>query len=243
MFKVPIVVALLAVGFTTAALPQSAEEIVAANVAARGGLPAWRAVRTLRMTGQMDVGRDMQVPFTLLLERPMKMRLEFLFDGEMVVQVFDGKNGWMQRPFLGRDGYEPYGADELRAAAGQAELDGPLIDYKAKGHRVKLLGRETVQGREAYKLEVTLATGVVRHIYLDAETSLEVKVDSSRQLRGKETALETYYRDYRPVRGLLFAHSLETLIAGESKGNRMAIEQIELNPPLDAALFAPPRGK
>jgi len=91
-------------GWAFARWGMTADEIVAANVAARGGLQAWRAVRTLRMTGQMDVGREMQVPFTLLLERPAKMRLEFLFDGEMVVRVFDGKSGWVRRPWPWRAG-------------------------------------------------------------------------------------------------------------------------------------------
>lgn len=230
----------LLVASIAAAAPQRVDEIVAANVAARGGADAWRAVKTLRMSGRMDVGQGVQVPFTLELKRPRRMRLEFLFDGQMVVQVYDGKTGWKKRPFLGRDGYELYTSDELRAAAGQAELDGPLVDYKTKGHRIELLGTEDVEGRRAYKLEVTLATGAVRHLYLDAETFLEVKVDGERRLKGKQTPLATFFRDYKPVNGLLIAHKVETVIAAAPAGNGMVIDRVEVNPPLDDARFAPP---
>lgn len=218
----------------------TAEEIVARNVAARGGLEAWRAVRSLQMSGRMDVGKGMQAPFTLQLKRPRKMRLEFLFDGQMVAQAYDGKAGWKRQPYLGRGGYALMTAEELETAAGQAELDGPLIDYEAKGHRVELVGREQVQGREAFKLAVTLATGVVRHLYLDAETFLEVKVDGTRRLRGRDRKLETFFRDYKAVRGLLLPHSLETQVEGAPNPQKLVIERVELNPDVGDALFAPP---
>lgn len=220
----------------------TAEEIVSGNVAARGGLEAWRAVRTMRLSGQMDAGQGMRVPFTLQLKRPRKMRLEFLFEGQMVVQAYDGKAGWKRQPYLGKGGYALMTAEELQGAAGQAELDGPLVDYQVKGHKVERLGKEMVEGKPAYKLAVTLATGVVRHIYLDAESLLEVKVDGSRTLRGKPHRLETFFRDYRKVGGLLVAHTVETKEEGAPKPSGMTIERVELNPDLDDALFAPPPG-
>jgi hypothetical protein len=220
----------------------TAEQIAAGNVAARGGLEAWRAVRSMRMSGRMDAGKGMQVPFTLQLKRQRKMRLEFLFEGQMVVQAYDGKAGWKRQPYLGKGSYALMTAEELQGAAGQAELDGPLVDYQSKGHKLELLGRETVGGRAAYKLAVTLATGAVRHLYLDAETFLETKVDGSRKLRGKDRKLETFFRDYRPVQGLLVAHTVETKEAGAPKPSAMTIERVELNPELDDALFAPPPG-
>lgn len=218
----------------------TAEEIVARNVAARGGLEAWRKVHSMRLSGQMDVGQGMQVPFTLLLKRPRMMRLDFLFDGQMVAQAYDGKTGWKRRPYLGRGGYELMTAEEVETAAGQSELDGPLIDYEAKGHKVEVVGQETVEGREAYKLAVTLSTGVVRHLYVDAESALEVKVDGTRTMRGQDRKMETLYRDYKTVQGLLIPHTLETKVEGAPSSNELVIEGVELNPDLADALFAPP---
>jgi outer membrane lipoprotein-sorting protein len=245
MLKRAIVALVFAAGLAPAAAAQAAdgltaEEIVARNVAARGGLEAWRAIHSMRLSGRMDVGQGTLVPFTLQLKRPRKMRLEFLFEGQMVVQAFDGKVGWKQRPYLGRGGYELFTAEELRSAAGQAELDGPLIDHQAKGHKVDFVGREMVEGRQALKLAVTLASGALRHLYLDAESFLETKVDGTRKMRGEERKLETYYRDYRAVRGLLLPYTLETRVEGAPSSHQLLVEQVELNPELPDALFVPP---
>jgi len=105
---------------------------------------------------------------------------------------------------------------------------------------VELLGKETVEGRANYKLAVTLSPGVVRHLYLDAETLLETKVDGTRRLRGKDRKLETFFRDYRRVQGLLVPHTVETKVEGAPKAGAMTIERVELNPSLEDALFAPP---
>lgn len=240
------------VGFAALALAQATpaanletvastvEAIVARNVAARGGLDAWRAVRSLRMSGRMDVGQGLQAPFTLQLKRPRKMRLEFVFDGQMVVQAYDGNAGWKRQPYLGRGGFALMDAEELERAAAQAELEGPLIDYRAKGHAVELVGQEVVEDREAFKLEVNLSTGAVRHLYLDAETFLEVKVDGTRQIRGEEKTLETFFRDYKRVGGLLVPHTLETRLDGAPSSQSLLVDAVELNPKLADGLFAPP---
>lgn len=235
-----LVVGVALAGPTPAADALTADEIVARNAAARGGLEAWRAARSIRLSGRMDVGQGMQVPFTLQLKRHRKMRLEFLFDGQMVVQAYDGKAGWKRRPYLGRAAYELMSPEELQGAAGQAELDGPLIDSQAKGHAVELEGTETVEGRPAYRLAVTLTTGVVRRVYVDAETFLDVKVDGARRLRGKEYRIETFFRHYEAVDGLLVARTVETRVEGSPGPNAMRIERVEVNPALDDTLFAPP---
>jgi hypothetical protein len=237
---VPAIAAPSAVGSSLADDAESltAEEIVARNVAARGGLEAWRAVHAIRMSGLMDVGQGLQVPYTLHLQRPRKMRLDFLFDGEMVAQAYDGSVGWKRPPHRGR--YELMTPEELEAAAGQAELDGPLIDYEAKGHEVELVGREKVEGRDAFELTVTLSTGAARHLYLDAETFLEVKVDGHRTLRGQDRRMETFFRDYRRVGGLLVPHVVETRVEGVPTSQKIVIDGVELNPDLADRLFSPP---
>ena len=230
----------VALGLAATAHAQTAEQAADANVAARGGLEAWRAVQSMTMIGLMDVGKGMQVPFTLQLKRPRKMRLDFLFDGQLVMQAYDGTQGWKRQPHLGRAGVEPLSEEEMESAAGQTDLDGPLVDFRAKGHQVELLGHEEVEGRDTLKLAVTLATGTTRHLYLDAETFLEVKVDGTRRGGGKDRPMETFFRDYRPVEGLLIPHTLESRLEGAPSSHKLVIESVELNPELPDALFTPP---
>jgi len=213
------------------------------NVSARGGLDAWRAVQSLSMSGKMEAGgtSNTELPFVTEMQRPRKTRIELQFAGKTAVQVFDGVHGWKLRPYLGRNTVEPFTPEELKQAASQAELDGPLLDYVAKGNHLDLEGIEPVEGREAYKLKLTANTGDVRHVWVDAETFLEAKIsDSPRRLDGKMHAVETYYRDYRSSQGLVMPYQFETTVEGVKQTHKIKIENVVVNPKLESARFAKP---
>src|ERR1700731_597961 len=110
----------------TASTQLTAAQIAEKNVSARGGLQAWRAVKTMSMSGKMDAGgtQNVQLPFVLEKKRPRKTRLEIQFAGQTAVQTYDGVAGWKLRPFMGRKTVEPFTAEELGLAAAEAELDG-----------------------------------------------------------------------------------------------------------------------
>lgn len=271
----PLALLAASVRWTTPA-ERAAEPILERNAAARGGLAAWRAVRTMSLTGTLEAGtpRDpvklarrfqrsltqmkaearlaaahpeqaaaepqAKLPFVMELKRPRMTRLELRFRGQTAVQVFDGTRGWKVRPFLGRRDAEPFTADELRVASQQTELDGPLLDAAAKHERVYLVGTEKLDGRETYKLEVRARGGLIRHVWVDAETWLDVKVDGTRRLDGKDVAVWTRYRDFRPEDGVLVPHLLETGVEGKAGTERIFVDHVALNPRLSDDLFTRP---
>jgi len=259
----------------------SAEDIVAKNVAARGGLQAWRAVGTMTLKGKMGVGgnqraslsvpnpgarraqtdlqgvrarpaEEVQLPFVMDLARPHKSRVELEFKGQTAIQVYDGTNGWKLRPFLNRVEVEPYTAEEMKIASMQSELDGFIVDYAAKGTRIELDGIEKVENHDTYKLKLTLKSGDVTHVWVDAQTFLEAKVEGQpRRLDGTDHPVEVYYRDYRTVNGLEIPFLLETRVLPVGKNalgmrdtpvppEKAVIEKVEINPKLDAGLFSKP---
>jgi hypothetical protein len=182
-----------------------------------------------------------QLPFQMDLKRPTMTRLEIPFQGEAAVQVYDGANGWKLRPYLGRHEIEPFSQDELKSAASQQELDGPLFNFSAKGTTVDIEGGELVDGRGAYKLKLVLKSGDVRHLWIDAQTFLDVKIDSApRRIDGKSRTVVTYFRNYKPVDGLLIAHELDTGVDGMPGAQRILIEKVALNPALDPSRFSKP---
>jgi hypothetical protein len=253
---------------------KAAEPILERNAAARGGLAAWRAVKTMSMSGELEAGvpRDpvklarayrrtsaqakaearvaaaqgsaaaepVQLPFLLELERPHRTRLEVQFRGQTAVQVYDGTKGWKLRPFLGRHEVEPFRPDELKAAAQQSQLDGILLDRDPEGSRVALEGMEPVEGHEAYRLAVTTRDGEVRHVWVDAESYLEVRVDATRRVDGKPRTVWTRLGDYRRVDGLMVPHLLETSVEGIRGAEKITVAHVTLNPSLPASRFARP---
>jgi hypothetical protein len=249
--------------------------IVNKNVAARGGLQAWRAVHTISLEGTLGVGgnqrpalpvalpgkkagklpsdqrpaEEVQLPFLMEMQRPRKVRFELQFKGQTAVQVFDGTYGWKLRPYLNRREVEPYTSEELKKASMQVELDGPLVDYVAKGTMIELDGMEKVEDRDNYKLKLTMKNGQVIHVWVDAQTFLESKIEGqSRRLDGVEHPVEIYYRNYRSVNGLQIPFVLETkVVVPATNANqikqapipteKIIVENVVVNPKLDASHF------
>lgn len=217
--------------------------IVARNVAVRGGLKAWKSVNTLTLSGKLEAGgkQDPELPFVMKMKRPHKSRLEISFHGQTAVQVYDGEHGWKLRPFLGRDDAEPYTAAEARDAKSWQELDGPLVDYAAKGTRISYLGTEKVEGHKTYKLKLTLKDGDERHVWIDAHTFLERKIDGEpRKLDGKLRNVTVYFRDYKREKGLVMPHVLESAVEGGRQSHKLYIDRVAVNQPMDDTLFLKP---
>jgi hypothetical protein len=216
------------------------DALIARNVAARGGADAWQAVDSLRLAGQMDLGQGMHVPYVMEQKRPGKMCLEFVFDDETAVQCVDGETGWKLLPFRGRHEPEAMTEKEYREIAGGAAIDGLLFNSAERGYKVTLLGKEMVAGRVALKLQITLKGGAVRWVYIDEETALDIKMDSTRMLRGKEQVVETFYYDWQETDGLLIPRRQETQAAGDDESHFLTVDGVISNPPLDDSRFAMP---
>jgi hypothetical protein len=101
------------------------------------------------------------------------IRQDFTLQGMTQVQAYDGAAAWQIQPFGGKKDPELMGDDDSRDLIEQADIDGPLVDYQAKGNKVEYLGHDTVDGDDAYKLKVTLKNGDILYYYLDPDTYLE----------------------------------------------------------------------
>jgi len=231
---------LLAAPLLAAALPaQTADELIQKNIQARGGIAKIKAVQSMRLTGTMSV-EDERMPSTLEIKRPNKTRWEFTVDGQTAVQAFDGKTGWSLMPFAGKTEPETMSDDDLRDIELQADMDGPLVDYKEKGNRIEVAGREKVGERDAWKLAVTLKNGEVRDVYLDARTYLQFLTVTRRTVEGKRVEVDSEIGDYRDVGGLMLPHSFEASVDGAAQKQSLRFDKIELNVPIDDARFHMP---
>jgi hypothetical protein len=178
------------------------------------------------------------------MKRGHKSRVELEFAGKTAVQVYDGTNGWKLRPYLNRNDVEPFTADELKAEAVKADVDGYLVDYAAKGNKVELAGVEKVEGKDAYKLKITQKNGDVQYTWIDAQSFLDVKVSGTpRRMDGKMHNVSIYQRDFRAVNGLMIPYVLETAVDGYRETHKTVLESVVVNPKLDDSLFAKPQAK
>lgn len=166
--------------------------------------------------------------------------MEFTLQGMTGVTAFDGSTAWQVMPFMGKPDAEPLPSEQARMFEEQADFDGLLVGYKEKGHTVELVGKETVEGTDAYKLKVTMKNGETRYIFLDAEYFLEIRTEGSRTIRGSQVEFESSIGDYKEVNGLMFPHSVDSGAKGAPQRQKFTITKIELNPDLDDARFKMP---
>jgi len=191
---------------------------------------------------QQAAEKQVQVPFVLEMKRPDKSRIELEFAGKTAVQVFDGQNGWMKRPYLNRNTWEPFSAEQTKSQVGKWDIEGPLVEYVAKGTKVDLEAIEPVEGKDAYRLKLTLKDGSVQHIWIDTKSFLDVKVEGMpRRMDGKMHPVWVYQRDFRPVHGVMVPFVMETAVEGYTDTHKMVIEKVAVNPKLDDALFSKPK--
>jgi len=242
--KTAVLLACMLMTFAGSSTAMTAEEIIAANLEAKGGEEAWRALETARMTGTMRMGGGaagaMEMPFTVEFKAPDKVRLEFTMQGMTAIQAFDGTTGWAIMPFLGKTEPEEMAEDQVKQLKNQADFKGVLVDYEEKGHTVELVGTEEVDGTPAYKLKVTRADGDVDYLYLDQEYFVEFKIEATREVQGNEVTIATVLGDYKEVDGLLFAHSMELAFGDGPAQQVITLESIETGVELDDSRFAMP---
>jgi outer membrane lipoprotein-sorting protein len=219
---------------------QTVDDVIAKNIAARGGMDKLKSIKSIKTTATMTMGPGMEAPGVMVQKRPEMARLEFTIQGLTAVQAYDGSKAWQIMPFMGKKDPELMSGDETKEMEETADLDGPLVDYKTKGNTVELLGKEKIEGTDAYKLKVTLKNGDVQTEYIDADSFLEIKEETKRTVRGTEHEFESSIGDYKEVDGIIFPFAVESGMKGSDQKQKITISKIELNVPADDAMFKMP---
>jgi len=208
-------------------------------MAARGGVEKIKAIKSVRMTGKIYV-ENMHIGAVLLIKRPGAARVDASFQGMKMVRSFDGESAWQIDMLEGKPDPEKMTGDDEKEMKDLADIDGPLVDYKAKGNTVELVGKEDLEATPVYKLKVTDKSGDIRYIYLDCQNYLELKTSARRKVNGRDAVSDEYYSDYKAVGGVFFPHSIESKTDGEVE-DRIVVDKIELNVDIDDTIFKMPK--
>ena len=221
---------------------QTVEEIIAKNIQAHGGIEKLKAVHSLRATAKFSQG-SFHAEYRQENKRPGRVREEFIVQGMAQVQAYDGKAGWQISPFGGRKDPELMSQDDMKSLVVDADLDGPLVDYKEKGHKAELAGHDSVEGTDCFKIKLSMKNGDVRYYYLDADSFLELKLEIQTTIRGALQESEIYYGDYEQVNGIYYPFAVEQAPKGSATRAQFSVEKIEQNVPMEDERFSMPGGK
>ena len=222
-------------------LAQTLDEIIKKAIDARGGFDKIRAVQSERITGRVSFSQGLEGSLVLELKRPHKLYSEITVEGQKVLRVYDGKSsGWTVNPFSENQDVLEMSADELKGMPDESDADGPLVDYKAKGSQVELVGKEDAEGKAVYRLKITSKSGEVRSYLIDGSTFLTTKWEGVRKVGNQDLPWECTLSDYREVQGLKFPFKIDQGSPGTEYKQTLTIERIEINPKIDESHFAKP---
>jgi hypothetical protein len=225
------------------ALADSATDLLAKNLAARGGPGKLAAISSIQFNGKLIVPGDYELTYRETRRRARGAALyQSSIQGLTLVQGFDGRVGWRINPFEGRRDAERMSEDETRALAEDATIDGPLLSSRSGGSTVTYLGREDFEGTNTYKLRVREQSGAQYMYFLDPDTYLEIKVVETRELRGARQVTATEFGDYELVDGVYFPFEIESgpLDSAPAQHQKILIESARTNLPLTDTMFAMP---
>jgi outer membrane lipoprotein-sorting protein len=215
----------------------SADELVAKNLAARGGREKLQSLETMKMVGNATF-QGMDMPMTLITKRPNKMRQELTMQGQAIVQAFDGTTVWVQNPMMG-PGAQPIEGPQADALKTQALFDGPLVGYKERGDTLEVVGEAEVEGTKVWKLKLARKDGRAMHIFLDADTGLEKQMSATMEQNGMTMEFDTIFSDYQPADGVQVARSMKTMMGGQPMAT-VKITSVEYNVPIEDSIFVMP---
>jgi hypothetical protein len=219
---------------------QTVEDILAKYIKTIGGTEKIQAINTLVQVGKFSGGGGFEADIRNEHKRPDKVREEFSLQGFTGVNAYDGKTGWKIEPWGGKKDPESLSEEEMKQILEDSDFDGPLINYEQKGIKIKYLGMEPVEGTDAFKLEVTLASSDVCYYYMDADYYVPIKIEYKRFIRGEEQESESILGDYKEVNGCYMPFSIESGGKGSQFKSKVTFEKIEANVLINDDRFVKP---
>jgi len=226
---------------SASAVEDNLDTVLAGYLETIGGQAAIDKTETVSATGTLMFPGGMEAPFTLkFVPKAQKMRMDFELQGMQAISAFDGESGWSVMPFMGKTTAEPMADDQLKQARDQADFFGPLVNHKAKGHQLELVGVTDIEGTEAYHIKVTKANEDIEDWYLDTEYNLPFRVESVANMMGQEVETTTTMGDYKEVDGLLVPFSVQVGFGAGDAEQGIVINEMLMNPEIDTSIFDMP---
>ena len=222
---------------------QDADEIVNKYITAIGGLDKIQTIKTIKLTGKVTAN-GMDIPFSEICKRPQMVLMESTIQGMTMKQAYDGNQGWMINPFMGKKDADVMSKDAEKAIKRNADFEGQLINYKDKGSKIELIGKEDLEGSQVYNIKLTDKDNDLTNFYIDADSYLLVKQNDKIKVDTKEITAESILSNYKQVNGVLFPYSIESKSPDNPMGNaKIVVDSIEINMTVDDSIFKMPATK
>jgi len=201
------------------------------------GFDKLQDAKTIIMTGTMT--QQTIMPLKIIKKRPDKYMQEFDVQDQTGYQVYDGQMAWMTAPWTPDPRPQVMPEDRTVDLRSRADFDGPIYNWKAKGHKAELEGVDTLGNAKAYKIKLTRADAAIEYYFIDSESFLLIKKSSFRKMQGQDVEIENFFKDFRTINGIMFSFESENLMGGNPY-SLIQYDTIEVDAEVSDKLFAMP---
>lgn len=214
---------------------QNLNDVLEKNYKARGGLERLKKINSIHSIGKTIV-QGMELPFQIINKRPNLLRTEFTVQGQSIISVYDGKDVWMINPMMGSKDPIQLPAEQAKNTKDQADIDGFLVGWKEKGDTLEYIGKEEIEGADAYKIKVKTKDGDIRYIYIDTESNLEILMKGKYTTQDQEIEVSTSFGNYKMVDSMMVPFSIESKM-GDKTVSQVLLDTVIFNKEFPDSLF------
>jgi outer membrane lipoprotein-sorting protein len=229
---------------------QTADEILAKYFENTGGIAKWKSLQGIKMSAKVNQG-GMEIPLVITQLKDGRQSTKITFQGKDIMQgVYDGTTLWSHN-FMNMKAEKSDAEATENFKKDIGEFPDPFLTYKERGLKVELLGKETVEGTETFKIKLTKKpikvdgkeTENIVFYYFDSENFVPLMMESEiKSGPAKGQINQSKMSDYQDVKGLMMPFSMSQGVKGGAS-QPLTITAIELDPKVDAKEFAFPTEK
>jgi hypothetical protein len=219
---------------------QTADEIVNKVIDAMGGKEKISSIKTVYIESSLEVMGN-EAPSTTYIVNGKAFKSETDFNGSKIIQCYTDTGGWALNPMQGQTTPEALPKEALKGNRSQFQVGGPLMDYAAKGNKIELMGRDTLNGVNTYKVKLTTADSSTNVYYIDPSTYYVLKTDIKGTFQGQDVETSILFSNYQKTDyGFVMAMSQQITLP---QGFTISVthKKIDINKDIDMKIFQMPK--
>ncbi|HJN53450.1 MAG TPA: outer membrane lipoprotein-sorting protein [Flavobacteriaceae bacterium] len=229
---------------------QTVDEIIDNYFENTGGVENWEKIEGIKMSAKVNQG-GMEIPIEIVQLKSGKMMTTINFQGQSIKQgVFDGEVLWSSN-FMTQKAEK---SDEESTNMVKNEMNqfpDPFLNYKEKGFTAELVGTETVDGAETFKIKLTTTPNIIEgkevpsvaYYFFDNENFVPIQVHEEITVGpGKGMVSEIKMSDYQEAGDVYMPYSMTQGVKGQP-GAPITMDKIEVNPTVDDSEFTFPESE
>lgn len=216
----------------TAMNAQSLDEIINRFTVANK-LDKMGNIKTIKISAKTSV-MGMDMPMEMWMKSPNKIKTVTSFNGQEMIQVFDGEKGYMVNPMTGSTSPVELSPEQLKQIERNNYFNNYMAQYLKEG-KLALEGEESVNGKQAYKIKADLGNGTNAFMFIDKASSRLVKTIATVNQQGMDMTVESFPSDYTETNGVLLPMKTTTSASGMEIVTTFT--KVEVDVPIDDSVF------